>query len=247
MKKMLILGIAAGLLAFACAAHAYPTLSGPTGEAVLPTAAVVPAGEFNVAADFYNSETPDSSVPVRVLYGISNNFEIGAGYTFVSDANTWGVNAKYATPLNLAGFGVGIGARYASSDMPFDLTFNTTDVYAAGTKCFPLGEGTTLSGTVGLDWTFIDFADDNTSVLRPYLAAEVTLSNKLTLAAEYQFENDNVDVDGGVYAISARYPIADNLGAQVGFTNVTPFTNASLDNGNFFIGANYVFGTAAEK
>lgn len=96
MKQLIVLGIA---VALACAVQAYPTLTGPTGLATLPTAAVAPAGQLQLAADYYDTEI-ESTIPVRVLYGIGDNFEIGA--TYVSfELNGWGINGKWLTPLTL--------------------------------------------------------------------------------------------------------------------------------------------------
>ncbi len=52
MKWLLTLGVAALLLAGACAARAYPTLAGPSGLLIVPTGYVTCCGELDLAVDY---------------------------------------------------------------------------------------------------------------------------------------------------------------------------------------------------
>lgn len=143
MKKVLSLGLVLGIAAVS--AYAYPTLAGPTGYGVLPTADVVGSGVWNIAADYYDSS--DSTVPIRVVYGIGPNFEVGVSYRsgdqfvgtvdgdgliidengfeqgfapFVSDisiSDMWGINGKYRIPTAFGGFCWSLGAQYLQGDI----------------------------------------------------------------------------------------------------------------------------------
>jgi hypothetical protein len=220
MKKLLILGIAA---AMACAAYAYPTLGGPTGLVTVPTAAVAPAGQLDLAADwFYAGGGVSATLPLRVLYGIGDQFEIGASYinTEGDDTNPWSINAKYALPVNLVGADVALGATYTNTDSDFVDNFIT--VYAAATK--ELQDN--LFGTLALQY------DDETSDFALGLGAQTTLDSGLTLIGEYVNA-----LPGASLSFAARYPFTEALTGQLGFVSDTEST---------FIGLNYAFDTAAK-
>lgn len=86
-----------GLLVFGMTtAQAYPTLVGPTGTAVLPTAEV--AGGFDIAGAWYDTEG-DQTIPVRAVFALGENLEIGGLWAFNDLSDVWGVNAKLAFPL----------------------------------------------------------------------------------------------------------------------------------------------------
>lgn len=259
MKKMLILGIAAAMALAATSAYAYSSLAGMTGNGVLPTAAVAPAGTWNVAVDYYNSKKVDiggatvdakASFPIRVLYGVMDNLEVGAGYTswkFAGQsANTWNVNAKYVLPFDgLAGFALAAGARYGSTDVKAaGKNLNITDLYLAGTRSFDLS-GFALDTTVGVNWEKqSDLADADG--FRFFLGLGTTLVNKLSLAAEFQTKDSDLD-SKALWSVVARYPFTDMFSGEVGYSNY--FNNGFAGNGksNFFVGVNATFGTGAAE
>jgi hypothetical protein len=244
MKQLLILGMIAAL---ACSAFAaYPTLAGPSGLATLPTAAVTPAGQLVLAADWYNTD-PDNIIPIRLVYGISESFEVGALYSLLSDANTWGVNAKYKLPVTLGPAGVALGAQYFNNS---DIDEKVTQVYAVGTMSLAEATDTMpgFSGSLGVNWTSDDFLGSTESVFRFYAGLEAAFANKLDLAAEYQTKSDKVETDA-IWSIVARYPFTEALTGQIGFTNAgllnQPVFGAS--DHNIFAGVAYSFGTAASE
>jgi len=226
MKKMLVLGIA---VALACAAYAYPTLSGPTGLLTVPTAAVAPAGQFQFAADMQGA---DDVFPIRALYGFGGNFEIGANFITGNglEDDVWGINAKYALPYTFGDAAWGVGALYQDSD-----SASTIGAYLSLTKEFEKN----FSGTASLMYSDVDFDDEefatqveDDSNWAFALGAQATLDNGLTLIGEYVNS-----LPGGSLNAAARYPLTDALTAQVGFVN---------DLSNVTIGFNYVFGGSAE-
>lgn len=250
MKKLLIIGIAAGLLCTAAYA-AYPSLAGMSGNGVLPTASVQAPGVWNAAVDYYNT-TDDATTLFRGLYG-AGPVEIGATYTLAKtmgdDANSWGVNAKYGLPFAPAGFKTAVGASYVSTDFT-GMTGKTTQIYLVGTRPVALGEeegAMAIDVTLGLNWTKMDDTGMDGDGVRGILAAGTTLANKLSLAAEFQTKNDDMDADA-LYDFVARYPFTDAISGQVGYTNLDPWTRASgMDDGNIYAGVNFTFGGAAAE
>lgn len=131
MKRILTLGIAAAIFAFGSMALAYPTLTGPTGQAVIPTALVALPG-FTLAADYQKLED-GAAYPIRVLFALGSGAELGGAYeptnndALITDArarldpaltrttvhpdHAWGVNAKIATMKFLGGASA-LGAQY---------------------------------------------------------------------------------------------------------------------------------------
>lgn len=233
MKKLLVLGMA---VALASAAFAYPTLTGPTGLATVPTAAVAPAGELTLAADWFDTEV-DETIPIRVLYGVGENFEIGAGYFLQNDNDAWGVNAKYLTPLTLGGFAWALGAQYIDFT---DADVTATQAYFAGTRGFAISEdgaGPALAGTLGVNWTQLSNGVDE-DAFRFFAGLELGFENGLSIAAEYQTEDDDIETDP-VFSAVVRYPFTPALSAQVGITN-GPIVGG--DDSNIFAGLSYAFG-----
>lgn len=235
MKKMFVLGMAAAALAIATAAYAYPTLTGPTGGATLPNAAVVPAGQLQLAADWVNTD-PDAAFPIRATYGLGSNFELGAAYIVQSDANTWDINAKYATALKVLDFSWALGAQYLTSN---DTDMKATQVYFVGSRPFDLS-GMTLNGTVGVNWTKISDGIDEDAI-RLFGGLDTTFANGLNLGAELQSKNEDIESDM-MWSVVARYPFTPNLAGQVGITNGPIFGSGDS---NVFVGATYAFGAAA--
>jgi len=216
MKKLLVLGM---VLTLACAAFAtYPTLNGPTGLVLVPTAAVAPAGQFQVAADWaYAFGDDDALIPVRVLYGINDQFEIGAIYMTAesSDSTAFGVNGKYVLPFTAGDAAWAVGASFIdpeNGDSSFGATLSVTKAYTEG-----------FNGTATLLW-------DENNEFALGLGAEAALGNGLTLVGEYINS-----LPGAELNMAARYPLTDALTAQVGFV----FNTSSP-----FLGAAYTFGGA---
>lgn len=247
------LGAFVGIMATAAIASAYPTLLGQTGTGVLPSAAVAPAGQVQVAADFYN--TDDNAFPLRALYGVAPNFEIGAGYWLqdVNDenANTWDINAKYATPVRVLGFDWSLAALFANTDenaLPLVATDNITgtQITWVGDRVIPLGgNDARLKGTLGINWTRIDFGADDGNAIRGFIGADFALANRLGLVGDIQTESDSLGDTDPLFSVALRYAATKGLGAQVGFTNAAVNGLVGGNDSNFFAGLNLSFGGGA--
>lgn len=280
MKKIVSLGLA--VAASAVIASAYPTLAGPTGMGVLPTADVVNAGMLNIAADYYDSS--DSTIPVRVVYGIADNFELGVSFRsgdqvflddsdeeftdFYSIEDMWGINAKWKTGLTPLGFDWSLGAQYLQGDVTntFDddlfyaasrqfVTddfgdYTATQLYFVGTRnfsdMFPCPPDTIVRGTIGVNWTKVEFDEENfdEDAFRFFLGVDALFSNRFLLSAEYQTKESDLLESDGMYGITARYAFNDALAGQIGYTNEVGGVLGG-DEGNFFVGLNYAFSTSA--
>jgi len=232
MKKLLILGFA---VALACAAYAYPTFTGQTGLISVPTAAVAPTGQIQVAADwFYTFADTDAIYPVRVLYGVNNQLEIGAAYMGMesSSDHAWDINAKYVLPLTFGQAQWALGASYTDGDN-IDAIFGAS---LAATRAF----NETFKGTASLMWNDRDgafladiegFGSENQLALA--LGGEANFDNGLSLVGEYiNF------LPGAEINMAARYALTSALTAQAGFV----FNTSSP-----FIGVSYNFGGAAAE
>ncbi|MHB0938151.1 MAG: hypothetical protein ACYDCO_03945 [Armatimonadota bacterium] len=215
MKKLFVLGFA---VALACAAYAYPTLNGPTGLVFVPTAAVAPAGQLQVALDWaYFSDFEDADIPLRVLYGINDQFEIGAAYFSQegNEDNAFGINGKFVLPFTAGDAAWAVGASFFDSDdddSSFGLSLSATKAFTEG-----------FAGTAALLWD-----EDDEFALG--IGAEANFDSGLTLVGEYINFLPSAELN-----MAARYPITEALTAQLGFAFDTEAT---------FIGAMYAFGGA---
>ena len=242
MKKVLVLSLVALVIA-AGAVCAYPSLLGPTGGANLPVANVAAEGQWSVAVDYFNqsSDGVDAAIPVRVLYGIGNNFEVGAMYTLQntdgSDSlDTWGINGKFLTASVLGGFNWSVGGVYENIS---DIDLTAFQAYLVGTRVLVEGTETSpaIRGTVGLNWTKVDYDDGDTDAFRPFVNVDLGFKGGTNVTAEYQFKNSDID-DDALASIVIRHPFTPNWSGQIGFTNGFRGISGS-DDFDLLIGVNY--------
>jgi len=270
MKKLLTLGMAAALLAVACAAQAYPTLVGPTGLILAPTALVIAPQTFNVAVDYLASKNHAAEVdqkdtyPIRALYGVVPGLEFGAGYdaNVIQDEGVWDINAKYAIPYNCPGnVKTAIGVIYAQSNTipahdnptPPPATIaatelKITDVYLVGTDYFNFGR-CPVGVTLGVNWTQFELQTKN-SGWRVQFGVDVPVNQCIGVVADVQTIAKMGNVNGlfegqkTLWSGGVRYLIMPQLSAQAGVTN--GLFIADSNKANFFIGVNYLFNPCAK-
>lgn len=230
MSTLRICGVIAAL-ALAVAAMAYPTLSGPTGLVAIPTAATNGSG-VTVAADWVNVET-GNGIPVRALIGLGSNAELGAAYETFSDTefdNAWNVNAKLGFG-NIFSFRPAIGAQFTrvtGESVIFEETsvepkVDFTQAYLALTRVFAFGDQS-LGLTVGGNWTKVKSElDDVTlideSAVRGNVGVDLTLSQTLSVLAEYQTRSTKIGEEHPLSSIAARVRLSPMFTLQVGSTN----------------------------
>ncbi|MHB9130897.1 MAG: hypothetical protein ACYDBB_07375 [Armatimonadota bacterium] len=251
MKTTLTLVMTAVLFTLATTAFAYPTLTGPTGLVALPNGEVVQAGQVQLTADFYNTQDTSfdmkDTVPIRLLYGIAPNLEVGidASLTkaFGDDANSFGANIKYQTPFALFGAPITAGAIYAQTQNPLgpdDITtwqaylVHTRELLSAG----PFG----LKGTVGVNWTNLDTGLSEDDAIRAIAGAEFSI-DKLAFVAEIQSAKTELGDAKPLTSFAVRYPFTATLMGQIGYTNAGVNNSLSAaDEHNIFAGLSYTWG-----
>jgi len=233
MNTRFTLALSVTLMTLAGAVFAYPTLAGPTGLAVLPTAEVITAGHWQLAADYYNTQDSATgvrdTVPIRLLYGIAPNWEVGVDGWIAkvngANADTYGGNLKYQTPLRLAGFDLAIGVidqvTKKAADEGFSKDANTFEAYLAGTRELikPTAGMLGVNATLGVNWTKLDAGMEKGEGYRFAGGIEVKPFKTLSIAAELQTKRAQVGDDKALAAVTARYMLNTNLQVEAGYTN----------------------------
>ncbi len=219
MTSVRALGVAAALL-LAAAAFAYPNLNAATGIMAVPTAYVTAPGSFSAAADvlFLDSTT----VALRGLVGITPRLEAGGLATFGEDTGI-GISAKYQVPGSLGSFAVAFGGTFTAANHDH----NGSQFYLVGSRPFSTGAAAHLVGTIGLSFT----DQTNSSVVRPFLGAQLGFPGNTELAAEFVSEAGNV-FNNSVLSLVLRRQISPTFSGEIGFTNSTGFSGTN-DHGLF--------------
>lgn len=252
--KRLVLLAAVVLVAATGAVQAYPSLLGPTGSVNLPTAAVNAPEKLNVAVDYYDNgyeggaTDVDAAIPIRLLYGVSQNVEVGATYTIQNgkvagksvDLDSWGLNFKYYNPIISGKSGWAIGAVH-SEFTDDDLDNNFTQLYWVGSSVLSAGTGTSpkVTGSFGINWTSLESFGADDDAFRPYVVLDFAFPSKLILSMEYQLKDSDVESDA-LSSIVARYPFSDKVSGQIGFSNGIRGVVGGNDH-NFLAGLNVRF------
>ena len=173
MKKVVMLGIATALLLMGTIGFAYPTLGGPTGQAVIPTAYTAASG-LTVAADYQKLED-GNAIPIRALFGFGSTFELGVMYAKFSDSaltpfpitsdltdvlllfpsdNIWGANGKWRFGRFLGG-DAAVGAQFQRLKTDVDVNFDFSQAYIAWSTMLSNAPSIFADSTltVGANWT----------------------------------------------------------------------------------------------
>lgn len=258
MKRIVSMGIAAALIASAGAAFAYPSLLGPTGGANLPSADTAKRGKLNVVVDHirqdYITQAPnvDPATSLRLVYGFTSDFELGATYdrqtgTNVggnigeTDLDSWSINGKYVTPFVLGGAKWSLGASYLKYQES-NLDTNATQLFMVGNKYLYIGNGVTptIRGGLGANWTRMSVLGVEDSAIRPTANLDFIFGKGLTFSAEYQVKNADLRDIEPMTSFSVRYPFTNNLVGQLVYTNSVRGLIGSDDH-HLSFGVNYTF------
>ncbi|MEN6303737.1 MAG: hypothetical protein ABFD96_13485 [Armatimonadia bacterium] len=220
------------------------TLFGGSGGAVLPTADVLGKKLFEVSLDWLNTDD-DETFPLRVLYGASDNLEVGGMWSFNNASDVWGLNAKLGTRwLAGAGAGTAVGIQYEDAT---DFDVKGWQLYAVHTRPLTKLGQTTVRGSLGVNWTEVDFDDDNEDGFRIFGSLEGMLANDLTLGVEMQSASGDLGDEDPLASVYARYRYNDRWTLQAGFTNAAPGGLFAGDDQNLFLGASYAFGASGSR
>ena len=253
MKKMLSLGIAAGMLVAASTAFAFPTIQGWTGGFNVPTAATQMG--WTVAVD--RAEGENARIPnIRVLGQVIPNLEVGAGIestnrisNLAANATFWNVNAKYALPIELAGAKLAVGATYGQGSDDVDL--KNWHGYLSGTIPVMGADATLALVYQDVSGSLVGLAIPDQKRLSPQIGIEKKAENGSAIGAEYVFNNSIVDQPISMLrmanvtkaadsygTIYARLMLNDALQARVALTDI----NEPNIGTTFVAGLAYSFG-----
>ena len=269
MKKLFSLAAAVALLALSSAVWAYPALTGPTGGATQPDAAVIDQQVIGVAVDYLNNGEGDlgNSIIARVQYGVAENTEVGFAYTMqdIDDVqytaalaeeppstssgsfNAWSLNAKRTMALSDRING-GLGIIYQDwHDLPgSDMKRSFTQIYAVASSVLKEADGTmpAIGASLGVNYTMGELSDGyenyDDSAFRAFLAMSATFQSGLSLIGEFQTKASYFD-SKPLSSVVARYPISEKLSAQLGVTNSQMGISGGSTH-NFFGGLTMNFG-----
>jgi hypothetical protein len=179
----------------AAAGVAMPTLSGPSGGAVVPDATTTPFGTLWLAGDL-----TAHTMAGRVAYGWRLDTEIGVALT-----DGIYVHAKYASPFALYSANLAVGAQYGDDHI--------AHVYLVGTRTWYMLPEAALS--VGLDYA----RRGALGVARPFVLTTATW-NRFSLVGEARARG--LDDSHAVAAVTARYAVNPYTVVQLGLTNAAP-------------------------
>jgi len=233
-RKIAILLAAIIICLFPAAAYAEPTVSGPTGLLVNPTADTTPINHMWVGINFLDLDTivlPDQSLEGGTAWtavltgGLGDNFEMGLGFMLQEESDNgilfngkWKMLNDDETKWYPA---VALGAMFS------DYTGNrNTDIYVVASKFFWLTEKDNYGGSVhaGLDYIKPQSEDWD---LQYFLGADVSFTEEIVAIIEWSPE-EGAFGDGLVYGM--RYYFNKKTTGQVG-----------LIDGNLTIGGSYIF------
>ncbi len=211
------------------ASHGYPTLTGSSGQAVIPTGTTGPLGT-TLAAD-WQTLTPDSAAgfPGRILLSFGPNMELGGSYEVYNNhaviERAWGLNGKLSTGVPFFGGVTAVGAQFRR-EIAAGLDTDYLQPYLAWTTRFAPDEDgfSNVELTLGGNWTRITDPMSNVSNgFRGFAGVTVNLSDAIDLMAEYQTKNTALGDIDPIIAYTARLHFSQNLAAQVGITNADGF------------------------
>lgn len=241
---------------------AIPSLSGPTGVVSVPTAAVAPVGELQLAVSYqsleavalglYSADEDFTVWGVQALVGAADTAELWAAYSTIEDgagmdADVWGVGGKALLAQEPdAQAALAVGGGYSSLSNSADVSL--LNAYLVATKDFtPMGAedwewgggaGTRMLGSLGLMYINVDpDVGDGASLTEPFVALQFVDAGGTTLGLEYRWDDDELDADA-VFSAVLTYPFSPEWTVEVGTTNASP-GGFGMDSQDFFVRMGY--------
>ena len=269
MKKTLVLGVAIAALSIGLAALAYPTLNGPTGQAVIPTGNVGAPG-ITLAGDWQKLESGEG-VPFRFLYAFGPSFEIGALYdpfgssAQITDARfggvqldkAWAANVKFALTKFLGG-DTAIGGQFRRETMivppgavPPSARFDTdyTQGYLSWTDRMPYnyGPATNFALTLGTNWTQVappsSSGFGSANAFRGFGGLALTVSKDIAIEGDYQTGTGTLGDTKPIIAGTVRWGISPHMVLEAGTTNAEGLRGTNDQ--NIFLGLDFTAAVCA--
>ncbi|HEY6000010.1 MAG TPA: hypothetical protein VI078_12040 [bacterium] len=240
--KRFLLGCAALVLAAAPARAAGLSFTGETGLGRSPLAITAAPGTVTVAADYVAST--DTFVPVRAELGLIEGVELGANYWYTGADNGLyglGVNAKFATPLELVeNLNVAAGVGYQS--FSGDAGFSAASAKAYGVLSYTWQRGITLIPSAGVSYE-IQGGEWDEFGARVFASVLVKPVPALEVGAEFVLANEDLDGQGADQQLwfGARFSPRENLAVQAGAMNMANVGGGGDQGFVFHAGVQYVF------
>jgi hypothetical protein len=215
------IGVALALVGAACA---YPTLTGPTGYAVIPTAMAGDSG-LTIAADAVDQEV-GKSYPLRAVISVGTA-EVGAFFDEFNDEfpleEAWGANGKVKIANFLSG-SAALGAQFRrekSTVLGVEVEDDYSQGYFAWTSDF--GGSSDVSSfelTWGANWTqFQPDVGGSVDGVRGFAGVHVGITNDIALIGEYQSDEPELGDADPITTATIRFNFSPGFSAQVGTTN----------------------------
>ena len=207
------------LMTFPAAAE--PTIFGPTGLLVNPTADITAAEHAWIALNFLDND--DNSIWTANITGaVSEEFEVGVGAIHPDDGDD-GISffVKWLflpESENMLGAAAGLTVMDASGQ-------NTAMYYVVASKFFYLGDNASENASVHGGVSLL--SGDNDDQIEFFGGIDMEIVEDLIALAEYN--SDETSLYQG-FAYGVRYYFGPELTGQAGFID-----------GNLHIGASYVF------
>ena len=232
-KRTAILLIAFLVCMYPSAAFAEPTVTGPSGLIVIPTADVTPIDHAWIGLNFIDLDTlilPDLGTEGGTMWtgtltgGLSDNFEVGLGFSLQEESDN-GIlfNAKFlVVPEDEEAWypAVALGGKFTKVAGK-----NDTSIYVVGSKFFWLEDKGYYGGSVHLGLDYSKPVDD----WELYVFAGADLSFTEELIAIIEWHQDD-DAFGHGFTYGMRYYFNDTTTGQAGFID-----------GDLTIGGSYIF------
>jgi hypothetical protein len=200
---------------------AEPTILGPTGLIVNPTADITPVDHAWIALNFFDNN--DNSVwTTNVTGAISEGFEISLGAVHPDEGDDGITAAMKWLFLPESENAPGAAAGVTFSDIAGD---SVTTMYLVASKFFYLGKEASENASFhgGVFYTSGDLSED----VEFFAGLDVEVMQNLLGIAEYNSDDDSI-FNGFTYGV--RYYIGPEFTGQAAFID-----------GNLHIGGSYIF------
>ncbi len=241
------------LLTSSLSTWAYPTMFGDTGLVLIPTANVQSEATFTLAADHLpmkNAIGSTVSFPIRLCYGLAENYEISALIGNAADksigANIEGLGSKISLiDEDIYGKlpGVGVGVRAWREKDQVNGNANAVEAYAVASKTVlaqgdNIEEGFTVRMHAGVSYTSYSGRYD-ANFIKPFVGLSYLHVNRNALLFEYLPEQTDgiVTLRDATFSAAIRRQVSPNFYAQLGTTRAFGKSTSNA----FFIGAMYRF------
>lgn len=242
--------LAALTVASALSAWSYPTIFGDSGQVLTPSADVVPFLQFDAAINYTQLDVDGdsaSSIPVRLVYGVTPGVEIFGLYADSNedegfDVKGFGAKVKLiSAECNKFSPSVSAGVRVYRLEQ--EVGVDVTNAYVvSSTPFYRYGgverDGYTLRAHIGFE--YLRYSGGTTAdFFAPFGAVSYEGNGGVSAVLEYlpQLENDNIEFRDATLSGALRVPLDRSFQLEMGSTR--PF---EVGDSELYLGINYHYG-----